>query len=428
MAEVEEAYKLVYDARRDANKVLTMPTPAAPAEAPDAQAIKDKLAGLREEEKTLIAQVGERVGARKTLEERAAELAASILDAEHKLLGLGAKEQADKVLKDAQIAVTDIAARVASSKVKADRLAILKQWGKALGGIKGKCVISDEVPCPLGADTKATFAGAWDKERSEIEANWGGSPLAKEVAAADAAVREATKRPEEIIRQDKALGGLRQSLQAVQQQVEAIPVGADSGPLEVLRQRISTGEGRLATAQEMLAQRARYESAIEARAATERRRADLEALCVAFGPSGVRETLLSARLGELQTTLNGILDGFGISLVLHSNPWHVTINGIHSELASTSERYRAGLAFQVALAGITQVRMVVIDAADVLDKPNRAGLFGMLNASLNKGILDQAILLATAQDTATLGSMVLPDWMQVIILQRNEAGCAEVIA
>ena len=59
----------------------------------------------------------------------------------------------------------------------------------------------------------------------------------------------------------------------------------------------------------------------------------------------------------------------------------ISVAGLPYELRSTAEQYRARVALQIVLAGIDGSAMLVIDAADVLDKPGRNGLIKAVLAS-----------------------------------------------
>ena len=61
---------------------------------------------------------------------------------------------------------------------------------------------------------------------------------------------------------------------------------------------------------------------------------------------------------------------------------------------SESEGFRFGIAFQIALAVATGIRLVVIDRADLLDKERRR-LFTRL---LLQSDVDQAIVLSTGEE------------------------------
>ncbi len=69
---------------------------------------------------------------------------------------------------------------------------------------------------------------------------------------------------------------------------------------------------------------------------------------------------------------------------------------------SESERFRFGVAFQIAVATLTGIRLVIIDSADILDTKRRKHLSGLLLQSE----LDQAIVLTTGAEQP---SQAVPD-------------------
>lgn len=427
--DIEDAYTVCYEARREANKAaaVTLAEPETrPDTMPDPAAIEAKLNGLREEERAMIAVVGEKAGERKALETQLSRADAAIAETEAALIALGTPDALAKAVADAQAHVKDVAALTDQSKAKTSRLANIKAFEKSLGAVKGKCVISDEVPCPLNNETKGRIMQGWAVERAGIEEGWGGSPTAKDLPEAQAKEKAAIGRAEGWHRQAKALEAMRAARVTLAAGLAAAPADHDMAPLVALRGRIVVGEGRLATARQMMATAARRAEQAQAKAEAQARLKDLETLVAAFGASGIPERLLSERLGALQARLNEILSGFGMTLALTTKPWRVLLNGIPAELASASERFRAGVAFQVALAELTKVRLVVVDAADVLDKTNRAVLFDLLATAIKGGLLEQAVVLATSQAPPKLEG--LPDYVQGIALQRGESGATEVAA
>lgn len=132
-----------------------------------------------------------------------------------------------------------------------------------------------------------------------------------------------------------------------------------------------------------------------------RRAAELEKLCEFFGPNGIKAELVAQRSGGFLETLNGYLGGFGFKVRMEEGELLIS-RGYGAELKvgqlSESERFRFGVAFQIALSEATGLGFVVIDRADVLDEVSRRLLLGMLYDSE----LEQAIVLSTAKQ--------MPEW------------------
>jgi hypothetical protein len=106
-------------------------------------------------------------------------------------------------------------------------------------------------------------------------------------------------------------------------------------------------------------------------------------------------------MGSFTEELNRHLTVLGYTCNLALDPFEIRVSGSkdnHFSLPlkhlSESEQFRFGGAFQISLAMVTCLRLVVIDRADLLDKEKRK----MLASLLLNSKLDQAIVLATSED------------------------------
>lgn len=126
----------------------------------------------------------------------------------------------------------------------------------------------------------------------------------------------------------------------------------------------------------------------------------LERLTEFFGPNGpiMRET--SRRMEQLRQDIDQRIASFGYACSWTPEPFEIRVSlsregpALALRQLSESERLRFGIAFQVAAAAATGIRFLVIDHADVLDKPKRR----MLTAVLLRSEIDQAIVLATGDE------------------------------
>jgi hypothetical protein len=176
---------------------------------------------------------------------------------------------------------------------------------------------------------------------------------------------------------------------------------AAPGAIAELTARINKG-------QEVLAAVARLEGQTEAcRAQKERREQltkralDLELLLETFGPT-TKAQLVAGKLDAFTANLNTHMAGFGFQVGFSLEPYEfrVILSGaedtpllaLRLDQLSESERFRFAVALQVALAMVTEVRLVIIDRADVLTAENRQLLAAMLEGSG----LEQAIILGSS--------------------------------
>ena len=140
-----------------------------------------------------------------------------------------------------------------------------------------------------------------------------------------------------------------------------------------------------------------------------------------FGPNGTLLGQAGGRMQSFSENLNRHLEAFGYTCNLALDPFEISIVSKASNCSldlkhlSESERFRFGVAFQIALATVTGVGFVVIDRADMLDKERRR----MLTSLLLKSDLDQAIVLATSKETEPA---IVPEGVKFLSLATPATG------
>lgn len=98
-------------------------------------------------------------------------------------------------------------------------------------------------------------------------------------------------------------------------------------------------------------------------------------------PDGLRQQVLAARLAAFNETLTRISDAAEWGRVRLDDDLNAIFDGRPYVLLSASEQWRVRVTLQVAIAGMDGSDVVVIDAADILHRKARNGLFKMLVAS-----------------------------------------------
>lgn len=416
--EVEAAYAEVYKKRTQANAVLdSLIVPVLPEKMPNVDAIKTKLAGLRDEERALITEIGESTGALKAQVARAnadrAAVERDIQAAEGEVRGLGSLDEAKNARAKARAHLDAITADRAAVAPQRTRLTLIKGWTEALGKVDAKCVISDEVACPLKTADKGKTILAWKREAESLGDKVGGAPSKAEVDAAQAALDAATQAVETIEEATAGLVNLHEILARMPNATPAPTEHPKAEALVTLQARIKTGEAHLETALGLVKDADTAVKVASQKVEQALKVAELDALCAAYGPKGIRERLLLARLDGLRGGINEALRGFGLTIAFGSEPWAITVNDLPVSLASASERFRLGIAFQIALAQVTGFKFVLVDAVDILDRANRAAMFGLLEDALAQGHIEQAIVTATMTNEAALTAKY-PTWLQVV--------------
>jgi small-conductance mechanosensitive channel len=89
----------------------------------------------------------------------------------------------------------------------------------------------------------------------------------------------------------------------------------------------------------------------------------LEALVDKLGPKGIRMTALAQALGDFEQAVNAALETVGFALTF-GDPWAVRVNGRPYDLLSDGEKLAVGTAFQNALAAISGLNLVAVDATE----------------------------------------------------------------
>lgn len=115
-------------------------------------------------------------------------------------------------------------------------------------------------------------------------------------------------------------------------------------------------------------------------AATDKHRAIVEMLAVAdvLAPTGIRQTALETAMVALHEDMRALSEAAHWAEIAIGEDLAVTYGGRPYRLLSASEQFRARVVLQVALAMRDGSNAVIIDAADILDRQGRNGLFHLL--------------------------------------------------
>ena len=162
--------------------------------------------------------------------------------------------------------------------------------------------------------------------------------------------------------------------------------------------RIQRGTAALGEAINAKNAKEAYDQANAAKAKLTKKQETLDKLVEYFGsgPKGVQAKVLGQHAGAFQDSMNTFLAGWNFKCALSFEPWSFRAGLVHGEemfsLRAMSDGQRAmfGAAFQVALAKVTGINFVCIDAAEVFSNENRITLFKNLMAAK----LEQAIVIA----------------------------------
>jgi len=394
VADIEAAHRRFYDLRTEASRTVKalglMVKPDIPSDLPSVQEVKKKLEELRQQKERLVAQKAEAdaswesAQARlKQLQTESEETSSEILSPsqEQELLQLESqRDHAEKLRQE----LTDL---IAEQKAVETSLATAQ-------GLKDKCPTCGQ---PIAEEVRAGETEALRERLADLEGLIQGT---REKLNEYAEIEMATSRLEghrKALARRAKLVEEQSKLQAVQR-----PNGSDlESRMTILVERINKGERVLEKAQQFESVKERWQTHVRETSSLEARISLLDKLIEFFGPNGAMMGQASGRIGSFTNGLNQHLAAFGYTCNLALEPFEIRVNsskdnhfGLSLKHLSESEKFRFGVAFQIALAMITGLRFVVIDRADVLDKEKRKLLTSLL---VNSG-LDQAIVLATSEE------------------------------
>jgi tetratricopeptide (TPR) repeat protein len=282
----------------------------------------------------------------------------------------------------------------------------------------------DHAPCPTCTQTitRAFISGriadhkkledAAIQQKGELEAK---QKALGDIAGAEAALKAHEVKVQEKLEQVKKVTATEERIKQIEKAIGEYQVAldkakteqsapADTSALDALNAEITQWEARLSPA-------VQYESTLkqieESQKRWEEQNArvnDLESLCSYWGPRGVKSRLIAENIDSFQESANSVLGKWGYSIRLQFEPWSFDVatpdtDGKYLPLKelSGSELFRFCVSFQVAVAVASKIRMVLIDAADILAQSQQGQgiLMGTLKSLIDTKVLDQAIVLST---------------------------------
>jgi exonuclease SbcC len=249
------------------------------------------------------------------------------------------------------------------------------------------CVLSKDIPCKTEAEA---FKGHLRGLKTQADA------FKRDIAESQGVIEGLSAQLTDEAAQDKELAGLMAMFtergkaavvvakatfdvsQAERELTDCPEKTANSADLQTVRERIRKGEGLVLEARDLLRQRIEHEDKTKQREAAAEKLQALESRVELLGPKGARVGALGSALEAFQHDINYALDEFGYVLAFSVDPWGVNVSGRDSALLSSSERLRVGLCFALALAKVTGINFVALDAADMLDAQGRGVLMEVL--------------------------------------------------
>lgn len=240
------------------------------------------------------------------------------------------------------------------------------------------------------AEAIKEVSGRLEVARNEWrEANAERDRLAGLIEAADRARAELADMPAGTVTDDQisdirarliAARSAESAALAAQQAREKLASLPDSEPVDIQPLRDQLSEAELAAHDEKRAgQAAGYHQKI----------LDNQRLVDELAPTGLRQRRLAELLDALNADMRARCEAAGWAAVAVDSDLSATLAGRPYGLLSESEKYRVRVILQLALC--QQDEPLVIDAADVLDRDGRNGLFRMLLKSGRRALVCMTI-------------------------------------
>lgn len=394
VADVEAAYKRFYDLRTESSRALRalgkMEQPDVPSDLPIVQEVRKRLEELRQQKERLIAQKAEADACWQNAQARLRQLQTEI---EEVSAGILSQSEEQELLQRASLRPRAEKLQQELTELAAEQTIVEKALATARG-LKNNCPTCGQ---PISMATRATELERLSEQLSDIEALIRGT---REELSEFGDLEIATSRLEAHRRAQAQ----RVKLLQEQSKVPAVqePEAADlESQMTILAERLNKGERALERAQQVQALQEKWEAHAREKTSLEARITLLDRLVAFFGPNGAVMAHASGRIGSFVESLNMHLTAFGYACDFTPDPFEIHVmpspddhSGFSLKQLSESERFRFGIAFQLALATATGIRFVVIDRADVLDRTRRK----MLTALLLNSEIEQAIVLATGEE------------------------------
>lgn len=404
---LENSYQYCFKRRADAKRELAALKPPPPPEGaePPLEKIKERLAMRRKELQEFVADKARLDGAasavsgKDRLEKEAKELRISIGKPVPNVDSIvGDLEQHRVMAAEAAVSVTAVEDELVNAKVA---LAASIKNVELLTTFNGRCVAGNHA-CPAPASDML----AAKKQQEELL-----TELDDQVKSATHRLGNLRSLRDDRTKIDECENRLRQHeqllierkkwiqrLEVISAEIAKPNPSIDSEAITKLdaqiteyRERIANGEKQVESAQSWAERDRQVKSVAKARATLETEVRYLEDLCKFLGKDGIRIQLIDEKIGNFVNQIQSYLSPFGFTMELTVEPWTITINGQPVKRLSTSERYRLSVAFQVGIAKMSGVNMVICDGAEILTPP----IFGQMMQMLATSQLDQVIVIKT---------------------------------
>ena len=348
-----------------------------------------------------------KVPTEKDLQEIVAKVTKLQADLEDGIKFIGQQEELLKALAgrtDRLVKATDIAGLLKrrQAKLEADQAELAKWEAKlpelqdAVTALKGATV---PLKCPCCDETLSMVDGHLVRYVGLKEGTGNMSDAALELTKAKDAInlmRSTVTKDQEAIAESKAAAAEVERIKAeAGASVDEGKLQSDRDAVQQLRDQIAQHRVDFKALEDLKAAAAKVEEKTEKAAEAHATVKAWNAAGDALAPDGIPGELLNDALAPVNQSI-AVLSGMcGWSKAVVESDMSITFGGRLYGLCSESEKWRADALIALAIAQISQLRLVMLDRFDVLDSKSRQRLLGMLLKLDQLGAMDTMIIAGT---------------------------------
>jgi hypothetical protein len=201
--------------------------------------------------------------------------------------------------------------------------------------------------------------------------------------------------------------------EAAGEAVDESKVTATVDALNALQQRLASEQAKVMALTELRDQIAGAAATTKKAGAFHAEVTEWLEIAGAMAPDGIPGELLAMALAPINQSLEVLSSLSGWPLVSISSDIEIHSKGRAYSLCSESEQWRADALIAIAIAQLTDLRLVVLDRFDVLMLKARGQLLGMLCKLIQLGNMDTIIMLGTMKKIpANLPAEVTGIWVK----------------
>ncbi len=307
-------------------------------------------------------------------------------------------QRVEKEQKEARESASTVERRIIDLRVK---LETITKNGELLSKFNGRCVAGDHA-CPAPAADMEKARAAQEALGHQVINDLKMEQLTFDklckVRDDQTTLKDLQKKMSDLGAKINARVGYQGELKILKEElakeapvVDTSAVDALTEKINELRERIKKGKEVVEGAHLWIQREKDVADVAEKRKQLEIEVRYLEGLVEFLGPKGIRVELIDDRIVKFVEQVDVHLKAFGFGLGVKVEPWELSVHERPVGRLSTSERYRLGVALQIAIARMTGFNFIICDGTEILTP----AVFTQLMKMIAGSGLDQAIVIKT---------------------------------